>query len=1153
MTKRKWQSVVSFLLVFAMALSFCCETYTGRAYAATSGNVTVRFHYNRTDSNYSDWFIWGWTENDTGAWYGFTETDSEGRGVATMSGVDGALTEVGFIVTTKSWTKDYDSDRTVDISDVSSGVVDVYLTQGNGSFTREVSQDAFVLSNARITGEKEMTIDWSLAQNEIPSLTVYDVTTGETRDDIVGSTPGDTSVIIQFANRLYLGHEYKITYSQSSTLSVKVNYDSESFEESYTYQGKDLGCTYTSRSTTFKVWAPTADKLSVLLFDKGTIEEGSQCVGEYEMEGGTIDTQGVWSKTLSGDYKNYYYVYKVEVAGNVDYCMDPYAVSGCTTNDKWTLYKSASTPKNSLMTGQRSMITDLDATDPAGWSTDGHVLTKKTSGSVYEVSIRDFSYDPDSGISEANRMKYLAFTETGTTLRGEGKLSTGIDYIKKLGVRYVQIMPSYDFAGTNEVTMENYNWGYNPVNYNIPEGCFATNPYDGNVRVNEYKQMVQSIHNQGMGVIMDVVYNHVNDAGSFCFNTLVPGYFVRPNSNGSGCGNDVASERSMVRKYIVDSVTYWANEYHIDGFRFDLVGLLDTQTMNEVRAALNQIDDRMLIYGEGWSLGTTTTKSVELATQSNTWKMGGVGMFSDVIRTDLRGGNDDSSTGFATGDLSKTTQLKDDILAKAWFTNDPTQMINYASCHDNYTLWDKIQKSTTWAWEESQVKMNKIVAAINLTSQGIPLFLSGEEFLRTKQGVENSYNSSDEINLMDWSLIEDNKSMVDYYAGLLEFRNNHDGLCMDKRADIDAAIQYINTGDCTLVYTIDGKTSGDIADRILIAFNPYLQERTVTLPDGEWKVCVNADNAGTDVLGVATGNYVMPGYSVIVLVQGETKKQDTIELSKPPIKEASNAADGILLKWGEVLNADGYRIYRDGVLIDTVTGQSQVQYKDQSANVAGKKYAYRVEAYAVLSSETVTCISGTKRVIRINQPVITSVANASSGILLKWKAMAEAGAYEIYRRTNGGSYECVGTVTGSTKNSFTDTRAVTNGAKYQYRIVATKTSSGVTYKSCQSSYVKIYRLTRPQFTTVVSGSVGKMTAKWNRNSKANGYEIIYDTDSAFKTAPLTITVADGKMTNKTITKLRSGRTYYVRMRTYVIVNGTKYYSTWSSTKSVKIL
>lgn len=867
---------------------------------AATGTVTVRFHYSRTDGSYDSWYVWGWPKNEAGAWYSFSERDGNGSAVATVAGVASSTASFGFLITTKDWTKDYSSDRYVDLSDVSTGVVDVYLTAGNAGFTRTVSASGYILSNARVSAEKQISVDWSSEQSTVPSLSVYDVTTSRSRNDVVSiEKTGSTGMCITFSEKVYVGHEYKITYgTNSETVIAKVNYDSDYFKDNLTYSGDDLGSTYSSGSTIFKVWAPTADELSVMLFDEGSVEKNSKCIGTYNMTGGGAAEKGVWSVTISGDLKNMYYVYKVKNADNTNYCMDPYAVTGCTTNDNAEAYKTSTTAPDAISSGQRSMVTDLNSTDPAAWNIDSYVITEsKTDASVYEVSIRDFSSDAESGITAANQMKYLAFTEKGTTLRNEGTTSTGIDYIKNLGVSYVQIMPSYDFLGTDEVTLNNYNWGYNPVNYNIPEGAFSSNPYDGNTRVNEYKQMVQAIHNEDMGVIMDVVYNHVNSQSTFCFEQLVPGYFFR-GSNGSGCGNDVASERTMVRKYIVDSVTYWANEYHIDGFRFDLVGLLDVETMNQVRAALDEINPGILVYGEGWTLSTSTVESVDLATQTNTNKMSGVGMFNDVIRSAIRGGNDSTSRGYATGDFSSISTLKSAIMANTWFTNDPTQIINYISCHDNYTLWDKIQASTSWAWESTQANMNKLAAAINITSQGIPLFQAGEEFLRTKGGDENSYKSSDAVNMLDWSLAEDNADVAAYYAGLLKFRNNHAGLRMDTRTEIDSKLSYLTTTDNIIAYTIDGSAEGEVADKILVAFNPNLGNKTLTLPSGEWKVCVNGEKAGTDVIAMVSGTVTLTEYSAFILVQGKTeeeKKPEELGITGYSDKSACKVGENVIL------------------------------------------------------------------------------------------------------------------------------------------------------------------------------------------------------------------------------------------------------------------
>ena len=1021
--KRVFKSIISlFLAILIMFMPLGDMTFNQEAEAATSF-VTVRFHYSRTDSAYDSWYIWGWPQDGAGAWYAFSEKDENGNGVATVTKVSSDTQKFGFLVTTKDWTKDYGIDRYVNLSDVTAGIVDVYLNAGQADFTRNVSADAFVLSNARVTGTNKISVDWSSKQSAIPDINIYDVTENKARTDIANKTlNGDTGFDIIFTDKVSLGHEYKITYGTNNSTIAKVDYDSDFFESNYTYTGDDLGSSYSSAGTTFKVWAPTADAVSILLFDAGSIDKNSKYIGEYLMEGGSFDTKGVWSKTVTGDLKNKYYIYKVNIAGKTNYCMDPYSVTGCTINEDVLADTTQSIPVNQLSSGQRSMVTDLASTNPVGWETDKHVITdNKTDASVYEISIRDFSVDPDSGISAGNRMKYLAFTETGTTLRNEGKVSTGIDYIKKLGVSYIQIMPSFDFSGTNEVNGENYNWGYNPVNYNIPEGTFSTNPYDGNVRVNEYKQMVQAIHKQDMGVIMDVVYNHVNSDDTFCFNQLVPGYFFR-GSNGSGCGNDVASERKMVRKYIVDSVKYWANEYHIDGFRFDLVGLLDVTTMNEVRAALNEINPDILVYGEGWSLSTSTFQSVDLATQPNTYKMPGVGMFNDVIRSAIRGGNDGTTRGYATGAFDNVDALKGSIMASNWFTNDPTQVINYISCHDNYTLWDKIQASTSWAWASTRTSMNKLAAAINITSQGIPLFQAGEEFLRTKGGDENSYKSSDAVNMMDWSLAEDNAAVVDYYAGLLKFRNNHAALRMTTRSEIDSKLSYLTTTDNVIAYTIDGSATGEIADKILVAFNPNLGSRTVNLPEGEWKVCVNREKAGTDAIETVSGSVEVTEYSAFILVQGATE-----EVVQPEKLKATLQLNKTECKVGDTVTLSA----------SASGGSGSYTYKYVVHNIDTNTW-YTLQNYGSNNSYT-TKISSTG-----NKEFVVSVKDGKGTIVAtnRAKVIVTGGALSATLKVNNSTSAITATV-GST--IMLEPSAIGGNGNYTYKYVVHNLDTNVWY------------------------------------------------------------------------------------------------------------
>lgn len=646
-------------------------------------------------------------------------------------------------------------------------------------------------------------------------------------------------------------------------------YANELDEKAYT--GDDLGVTYTPESTTFKVWSPTASDVKVILYTTGSDkEEGAAKISTTDMM--KTEENGLWSVTINGDLKNKYYTYLVTNDGVAREVVDIYA-------------------KAVGVDGDRGMICDLNSTDPVGWENDTYKLVpNQTDANIWELHVKDFSYNENSGISEQNRGKYLAFTEKGTTLNNDGKNATGIDYLKQLGINYVHINPFYDFGSVNETGANNqFNWGYDPKNYNTPEGSYSSNPYDGNVRINEVKQMVMALHEAGIGVIMDVVYNHVQDGAGSWFQQTVPNYYFRFSaentwSSGSGCGNDTASEHEMFRKYMVDSVTYWAQEYHIDGFRFDLMGLHDVTTMNAIRASLDEIDTKLLMYGEGWSMGTSADSDAPaLATQQNSGKMSErIAFFNDQIRDGLKGSVFESKgMGYLQGSTGSTSSVKYGIQANvnggAWKAKAPTQTVTYASCHDNNTLYDRLVMSVKGGAKEQfnqryedLVAMNKLNAAVVYSSQGIPFILAGEEFARTKGGDENSYASSPEVNMLDWSRTVAYKDLVSYYAGMIEIRNNYAPFRDATTDTVKTKMQFATTTSGVIAYTIYDEAQP--WKTVAVAFNDTNAPKEVTLKSKgdlpeSWTVIANEQTAGILSLGEVTGSTItVPAGGAIILV-----------------------------------------------------------------------------------------------------------------------------------------------------------------------------------------------------------------------------------------------------------------------------------------------
>ena len=638
------------------------------------------------------------------------------------------------------------------------------------------------------------------------------------------------------------------------------------------YSGNDLGATYTKNSTTFKVWAPTASRVAVKLYTTGSPEEeGATTLSTTAM---TKGNNGVWSLTLTGDKKNLYYTYLVTVDGVTRETADIYA-------------------KAAGVNGNRSMVVDLDSTDPDGWDKDEHILyDNSTDAVVWEVHVRDFSSSETSGISVKYKGKYLAFTENGTTLNSEGEISTCIDYLKKLGVTHVQLLPVYDYATVDE-TKENsgeFNWGYDPKNYNVPEGSYSTNPYDGNTQITEFKQMIMALHNAGIGVIMDVVYNHTYTAEGSWFENTVPGYYYRMNSDGtfsdgSGCGNETASDHLMYRKYMIDSILYWTNEYHIDGFRFDLMGIHDITTMNEIRKALDtKVKDgtKIIMYGEPWaadSLGTTLPTAV----RDNINKLDSrIGAFNDIYRDAVKGHVFNAHEKGFVQDGSCKELLKSGILANTvsgtTWAKQPTQAVTYTSAHDNFTLYDKlilsVKNDESYAQRDNDiVDMNKMVAALTLTSQGTVFMQAGEEFARTKFGDENSFISSDKINQLDWSSLVKYADLNSYYSGLIDIRKNFKPF-RDPTTTSAKLVQFADTGDGVIAYTLENTlTKGKEWSNVAVLFNANDSEQTVTLKaaDGktlpsEWVIVADKNSAGLNSLGTVSGNTVtLPAKSSMVL------------------------------------------------------------------------------------------------------------------------------------------------------------------------------------------------------------------------------------------------------------------------------------------------
>jgi pullulanase len=632
-------------------------------------------------------------------------------------------------------------------------------------------------------------------------------------------------------------------------------YDSADFTAKYTYAGDDLGNTYSKSSTKFRVWAPTAKSVSLVTYVKADDLAASGTTTAM-----TADINGTWVAELSGDKNGLIYNYRVTVDATTNEAVDPY-VRATTVN------------------GVRGVVVDLSKTSPANWSKKKPAFSgKPTDAIIYELHVRDLSMDASSGIPAANKGKYLAFTNLNTSFSGQ---KTGISAIKDLGVTHVELLPIFDYASVDE-TSPTFNWGYDPMNYNVPEGSYSSDPKNPTARITELKSAIQAMHDQKLRVNMDVVYNHVYTASNFSQELIVPGYWFRTDelgnlTNGSGCGNDVASERPMVRKFIVDSVKYWASEYNLDGFRFDLMGLMDIETINQVTAALKKIDPTIIVIGEGWDMGTL---AAELrANQKNISKLNGVAHFNDQIRDGLKGSVfTPADPGWATGKLAARPDVIAGIvgntaysadLATKWITQSPAQSVNYVESHDNLALADKITASVKGVSPAGVAQLSQFASSVAFLSQGVPFMQAGQEFLRSKNGDENSYKSSDEVNSLKWSTKARNATTTKYFQGLIALRKAHPAFRMSTAAAVKANLKFLPTTNDVIAYSINGTAVKDSAKLIVVIHNPNPGAASVTLPNkGKWTVLVKGSVAGTKAIEILSTNKVsVAGQTTIVLVQ----------------------------------------------------------------------------------------------------------------------------------------------------------------------------------------------------------------------------------------------------------------------------------------------
>lgn len=620
---------------------------------------------------------------------------------------------------------------------------------------------------------------------------------------------------------------------------------------------------YTPEVTNFTLWAPTADEVRLMLFDTG---DGGHA---YETVSMVADKEGTWTAKVEKDLIGKFYTFNVKI------------------KDKWLGDTPGINAKAVGVNGKRAAIIDMNATDPEGWAADKRpALASPADAVIYEMHHRDFSIDPSSGIQ--HKGKFLALTEEGTL--SPEQLATGIDHLKELGVTHVHLLPSYDYASVDEARLDEnkYNWGYDPQNYNVPDGSYSTDPYDPAVRIKEFKQMVQALHKAGIRVVLDVVYNHTFNTAESNFERTVPGYFYRQMPDGSfadasACGNETASNRPMMRKYMIESVLHWLNEYHLDGFRFDLMGIHDIATMNEIRKAATAVDPSIIIYGEGWAAKAPQMPEDSLAMKANTYRMPGIAAFSDEMRDGLRGPFNDNHQGaflagvpggeesikFGIVGAIKHPQVDNDLVnySKASWAEQPTQMVSYVSCHDDMCLVDRLNASVPGITPQELIKLDKLAQTAVFTSQGIPFIYAGEEVMRDKKGVHNSYQSPDSINAIDWKRKAEHADVFAYYKGLIQLRKNHPAFRMGDADLVRKHLEFLPVeGSNLIAYRLKEHANSDAWEDIIVALNSRKEPAKLTVPEGKYTVVCKDGFISEKGLGTLYGSEVIvPAQSALII------------------------------------------------------------------------------------------------------------------------------------------------------------------------------------------------------------------------------------------------------------------------------------------------
>ncbi|MDE7164364.1 MAG: type I pullulanase [Clostridiales bacterium] len=880
--------------------------------------LTFNYYSKDSASNsklYDGWTLWAWADGVDGNSYAFTAKEIDGKawitstvtlniapkgdkifGVIARKGAtwdDGKVINVDSWVTREYFTYDEDAKKYVGEVFMADTETEVYKNAQDAIDHKVIRK----VTNATFTNFKTVTLELNIAAEDTSVFNLKK--NGETIKTASvankGFKKGDKKITFDLGDSFVVdfGATYTVfdeptvafdeeTHFPKRDVTIGGLYTTEEFGEKYNYNGV-LGAQYTAQKTTFTVWSPYASSMSVKVYEKGDAsEEGDAVLHDVAMTSGE---KGVWTAQIEDDLKGKYYTYVVSNGSSSNEIVDPYA-------------------RSAGRNGVRGMILDLKSTNPEGWDTQKNPELKSYSEAViYEAHLRDLTIHESSGVSAANRGKFLGLTETGTK-NSKGQ-STALDYLKELGVTQVHFQPLFDFASVNEdfevatfdrtITQENgsvkgeFNWGYDPLNYNMPEGSYSSNPADGYTRVNEMKQMIMALHNAGIQVVMDVVYNHVSGAADSNFEALMPGYYFRMNSDGtyvnaSGCGNVTASERYMFRKFMIDSVKYWTEEYKIDGFRFDLMGCHDWKTMNEIYEEVAKLNPDVIIYGEGWNGGTDTLAESDSAKMANAKKMPNIAFFNDTIRDGLKGSvfADEgylSSVGFVSGKKNEGSSVYNGARGGGKTFSAPTQSVNYVASHDNSLLWDRLKTSVNDT-DDNIKAMYRMAAVSVLTSQGIAFMPAGEEMLRSKKidttkvqitgkagdwrdamfdgrpynylsdstyfFSDNSYRSLDHVNAINWELLDTNKDMVAFYKALIQIKRNLPQFRLTTSEQITENVTLCDpkTTDGMAFYAVKDPNSNSYA---VLMFNNQTEAKEFDVPNGTYKVLVNGANATADL------------------------------------------------------------------------------------------------------------------------------------------------------------------------------------------------------------------------------------------------------------------------------------------------------------------